>query len=55
MLYRLIKGTFKPGTGKVDGDSVRFAPDDPPLIFDLPRRWKRPYVRNSDGTNWTSL
>ena len=50
MLYMLIKGTFKPNIGNPDGDSVRFKPDDPSPLFDLPRQWERPYVRHSDGT-----
>ena len=50
MLYRLIKGTFKPETGDPDGDSVRFAPDDPLLLSDLPRGRERPYVHKGNGT-----
>ena len=50
MLYRLIKGTFKPEIGDLDGDSVRFAPENRDLISDIPRRRDPPYVRRSDGT-----
>ena len=50
MLYVLSKGTFKEKAGNLDGDTVRFAPDNPSLLSDLPRRWERPYVRHTDGT-----
>ena len=28
MPFTLIQGTFRPDTGRPDGDTVRFAPDD---------------------------
>jgi hypothetical protein len=36
MPFRLVKGTFRPGAGTPDGDSVRFAPDDPDLMRSIP-------------------
>jgi endonuclease YncB( thermonuclease family) len=46
----LIKGTFKPGTGVPDGDTVRFAPDDPDLLFRLARQGRPPRVNTENGT-----
>ena len=37
MPFTLIKGTFRPAAGTPDGDSVRFAPDDPALMRSIPR------------------
>src|SRR3712207_8517610 len=42
----LIKGTFRPGTGVPDGDTVRFAPDDPDLLFRLARQGRPPRLNN---------
>ena len=37
MPFTLIKGIFRPAAGTPDGDSVRFAPDDPGLMRSIPR------------------
>ena len=37
MPFTLIKGKFQPAAGIPDGDSVRFAPDDPDLMRSIPR------------------
>ena len=37
MPFRLITGTFKPEAGYPDGDSIRFLPDDPAPLYELPR------------------
>lgn len=50
MPYTLLKGRFKPGAGIPDGDSVRFAPDDPSPLFTLPRKNRRPRVNRNNGT-----
>src|SRR5688572_5888156 len=46
----LIKGTFKPGTGVPDGDTVRFAPDNPDLLFKLTRQGRPPRLNTENGT-----
>lgn len=50
MPFTLLKGTFKPSAGFPDGDSVRFAPDDPSPLFALPRRGRSPRVNQNNGT-----
>lgn len=50
MPFTLLKGTFKPAAGFPDGDSVRFAPDDPSPLFALPRKGRSPRVNQSNGT-----
>jgi len=50
MPFTLLKGTFKPGAGIPDGDSVRFAPDDPTPLFSLPRKGRSPRVNQNNGT-----
>ena len=35
MPFTLIQGTFQPDTGRPDGDTVSFAPDDSALVFIL--------------------
>lgn len=46
----LIKGTFRPGAGVPDGDTVRFAADDPNLPFRLMRQGSPPRVSEQTGT-----
>ncbi|MEM9275353.1 MAG: thermonuclease family protein [Cyanobacteria bacterium P01_F01_bin.143] len=50
MPFTLLKGTFKPAAGFPDGDSVRFAPNDPSPLFSLPRRGRSPRVNDNNGT-----
>jgi endonuclease YncB( thermonuclease family) len=50
MPFLLIKGTFKPGTGMPDGDTVRFAPDNPNLLFQLRQRGFPPKLNENNGT-----
>jgi endonuclease YncB( thermonuclease family) len=50
MPFVLIKGTFQPGTGTPDGDTVRFAPDNPDLLFRLPQRDRPPRLNPDNGT-----
>ena len=38
----LIKGTFRPGTGVPDGDTVRFAADNSNLLFRLMQQGSPP-------------
>lgn len=53
MPFTLIQGTFKPDTGRPDGDTVRFAPDNSRLVFLLDRRGRPPKINRTNGT--TSL
>ena len=51
MPFTLFKGVFKPSAGFPDGDSLRFAPDDPQPLFSLRRRGSRPpRVNERNGT-----
>ena len=50
MPFTLLKGRFKPAAGIPDGDSVRFAPNDPSPLFTLPRRGRSPRVNQNNGT-----
>jgi endonuclease YncB( thermonuclease family) len=46
----LIKGTFQPGAGVADGDTVRFAPDNPNLLFRLTQQGAPPRLNAQNGT-----
>lgn len=50
MPFTLIQGTFKPDTGRPDGDTVRFAPDISLLVFILNRRGRPPRINSNNGT-----
>ena len=50
MPYKVLKGTFKPAAGFPDGDSVRFAPDDPTPLFTLPRKGRLPRINSRNKT-----
>jgi endonuclease YncB( thermonuclease family) len=50
MPLTLIQGTFRPATGVPDGDTVRFAPDDPDLLFRLARQGRPPRLNQQNGT-----
>ena len=50
MPFISIQGTFKPDTGRPDGDTVRFAPDDSLLVFVLNRRVRPPRINQNNGT-----
>lgn len=50
MPFTLLKGIFKPEAGIPDGDSVRFAPNNPSPLFSLPRRGRTPRVNENNGT-----
>lgn len=50
MPFTLLKGTLKPEAGRPDGDSVRFAPDDPTPLFSLPRKGRSPRVNQNNDT-----
>lgn len=50
MPFTLIQGTFKPDTGRPDGDTVRFAPQDEMLVFLLSRRGRPPRINQENGT-----
>lgn len=50
MPFTLIQGTFKPDTGKPDGDTVRFAPDNSMLVFMLNRRGRPPIINQDNKT-----
>jgi endonuclease YncB( thermonuclease family) len=46
----LIKGTFRPGTGVPDGDTVRFAADNSNLLFRLMQQGSPPRLNGQNGT-----
>lgn len=46
----LIAGTFRPGTGVPDGDTVRFAPDNTNLLYRLARQGQPPNLNQSNAT-----
>ncbi|MEM7410456.1 MAG: hypothetical protein AAF430_09515 [Myxococcota bacterium] len=50
MPFTLIRGTFDPKAGRPDGDSVRFRPDDPSLVFRLRQRGRPPKINQNNGT-----
>ena len=50
MPFILILGTFKPDTGRPDGDTIRFVPDNPMLVFLLERRGRPPGINQDNGT-----
>ena len=37
MPFTVVTGTFRPEAGYPDGDSIRFLPDDPAPLYELPR------------------
>ncbi len=50
MPFTLIQGTFKPDPGRPDGDTVRFAPNNPMLLYVLERRGRLPRINQNNGT-----
>ncbi len=50
MPFTLFKGTFQPGFGFPDGDSLRFVPDNPDPIFRLTRRRSPPKINPRNGS-----
>jgi endonuclease YncB( thermonuclease family) len=50
MPFTLIQGTFKPDTGRPDGDTVRFAPNNSMLVFVLQRAGRLPKINQNNGT-----
>ncbi|NIA68745.1 hypothetical protein HBA54_09095 [Pelagibius litoralis] len=50
MPFTLIKGAFVPQAGRPDGDSLRFRPDTPDLIFRLRQRGRPPKINENNGT-----
>jgi endonuclease YncB( thermonuclease family) len=46
----LIKGTFRPGAGVPDGDTVRFEADNPDLLFRLMRQGSPPRLSGQTRT-----
>ncbi len=50
MPFKLIKGTFRPGLGRPDGDSIRFIPDDPNHISHLRQQGRPAKVNLRNGS-----
>ena len=50
MPLTLIKGKITPQFGRPDGDSVRFVPTNPDLIFTLRRRGRPPKINQNNGS-----
>lgn len=50
MPFTLTAGEFVPDAGRPDGDSMRFRPDNPAPLFQLPRRGRAPRVNSQNGT-----
>lgn len=50
MPFTLTVGEFVPDAGRPDGDSMRFRPDDPAPLFQLPRRGRAPRINSRNGT-----
>ncbi len=50
MPFTLIQGTFKPDTGRPDGDTVRFLPNNSMLVFILKRRGRLPKINPNNGS-----
>jgi hypothetical protein len=50
MPFTLIAGSFAPGLGFPDGDSLRFIPNDPEPIFRLRRRGSPPKINPKNGS-----
>ena len=49
-MFTVIKGSFVPGAGRPDGDSIRFRPDNADPIFRLRRRGHAPRISSTTGT-----
>ena len=50
MPFLLVQGEFVPEAGRPDGDSIRFRPDSPDLIFKLRQRGRAPKINPNNGT-----
>lgn len=50
MPFIAINGDFVPDAGRPDGDSIRFRPDTPGLIFQLTQRGRPPGINETNGT-----
>ena len=50
MPFTLIRGTCQPDTGRPDGDTVRFLPDNSMLVFILKRQGRMPRISAENGT-----
>ena len=50
MPFIAIDGEFVPGAGRPDGDSIRFRPDEPNLVFRLRQRVHGPKINQNNGT-----
>lgn len=50
MPFTVISGDFVPEAGRPDGDSIRFRPDDPSPLFQLPRRGRAPKINRNNRT-----
>lgn len=50
MPFTLLRGIFKPDAGFPDGDTIRFVPENPDLLFSLPRQGRLPRVNANNGT-----
>jgi|GEM_PF-2891694 len=55
MPFTLLQGVFKPDAGVPDGDTVRFAPDNPDLLLALPRRGRSPHINTDSGWRRVSI
>lgn len=50
MPFVVINGEFVPQAGRPDGDSIRFRPDNPSLVFLLLQRGRPPKISPENGT-----